>query len=321
MKAKSITEIRATLSDSDFQAWFTRRDELRKSLETTRVEFDEVDTQYETTRYRYQYIQRKAEKLVFEAGECIDQSARAQADFASVENDSFQLLSDFESQSQMLQDAIIARDQIEKALEGDRLESSGISGGAAQGSKDLSSSIGASAKELQSANDLVERRQTELNSAWVKVEGTWERSFTSNMARSEFSYQARRLHRQAELTFREAKELKSSMQYLGEKRDRLADSQESLSTELEEHQRTGAEKFDCSIISDFLFWAHETDVHAAVCVPLIDEFEHFNIQIHAKKVYLISQEKGLDFIEPLPEEEMGEEDPRLQSFFTEGRAA
>ena len=77
----------------------------------------------------------------------------------------------------------------------------------------------------------------------------------------------------------------------------------------------------CSIISDFLFWAHETDVHAAVCVPLIDEFEHFNIQIHAKKVYLISQEKGLDFIEPLPEEEMGEEDPRLESFFKEGRAA
>ena len=84
MKAKSITEIRATLADSDFQAWFTRRDELRKSLETARVEFDEVDTQYETTRYRYQYIQRKAEKLVFDAGECIDQSARAQADFCKL---------------------------------------------------------------------------------------------------------------------------------------------------------------------------------------------------------------------------------------------
>lgn len=320
MKAKSITEIRATLADSDFQAWFTRRDELRKSLETARVEFDEVDTQYETTRYRYQYIQRKAEKLVFDAGECIDQSARAQADFASVENDSFQLLSDFENQSQLLQDAVIERDQIEKALEGDRLESSGIGGSGGQ-DKDLSSSIGANAKELQGANELVERRQTELNSAWVKVEGTWERSFTSNMARSEFSYQARRLHRQAELAFRESKELKSSMQYLGEKRERLGESQASLSKELEEHQRNGAEKFACSIISDFLFWAHETDVHAAVCVPLIDEFEHFNIQIHAKKVYLISQEKGLDFIEPLPEEEMGDEDPRLESFFKEGRAA
>ena len=101
----------------------------------------------------------------------------------------------------------------------------------------------------------------------------------------------------------------------------LTRSISSLKKELEEHQRAGAEKFNCSIISDFLFWAHETDVHAAVCVPLIDEFEHFNIQIHAKKVYLISQEKGLDFIEPLPEEEMGEEDPRLESFFTEGRAA
>jgi len=320
VKAKSITDIRTTLSDSEFQTWFNRRDELRKSFDAARVEFDEVDTQYETTRYRYQYIQRKAEKLVFEAGECIDQSARAQADFASVENDSFQLLSDFENQSQLLQDSIIARDQIEKSLEGDRLESSGISGGAAK-DKDLSNTIGASAKELQTANDLVDRRQTELNGAWVKVEGTWEKSFTSNMARSEFSYQARRLHRQAELAFREARDLKSSMQYLGEKRERLAESTTGLDQELTEHQRVGAEKFDCSIISDFLFWAHETDVHAAVCVPLIDEFEHFNIQIHAKKVYLISQEKGLDFIEPLPDEEMGDEDPRLESFFGEGRAA
>ena len=92
------------------------------------------------------------------------------ADF-SVENDSFQLLSDFENQSQLLQDAVIERDQIEKALEGDRLESSGI-GGAGGKDKDLSSSIGANAKELQGANELVERRQTELNSAWVKVEGT-----------------------------------------------------------------------------------------------------------------------------------------------------
>ena len=198
----------------------------------------------------------KLKSLSFDAGECIDQSARAQADFASVENDSFQLLSDFENQSQLLQDAVIARDQIEKVLEGDRLESSGIGGGAGK-DKDLSTSIGANAKELQGANELVERRQTELNSAWVKVEGTWERSFTSNMARSEFSYQARRLHRQAELAFRESKELKSSMQYLGEKRERLGESQASLSKELDEHQRNGAEKFDCSIISDFLFWAHE----------------------------------------------------------------
>ena len=83
---------------------------------------------------------------------------------------------------------------------------------------------------------------------WVKVEGTWERSFTSNMARSEFSYQARRLHRQAELAFRESKELKSSMQYLGEKRERLGESQSSLSKEPDEHQRNGAEKFACSII-------------------------------------------------------------------------
>ena len=59
----------------------------------------------------------------------------------------------------------------------------------------------------------------------------------------------------------------------------------------------------------------------AVTTVVRSYIEHFNIQIHAKKVYLISQEKGLDFIEPLPEEEMGEEDPRLESFFKEGRAA
>ena len=48
-------------------------------------------------------------------------------------------------------------------------------GGAGGKDKDLSSSIGANAKELQGANELVERRQKpSSNSAWVKVEGTWE---------------------------------------------------------------------------------------------------------------------------------------------------
>jgi hypothetical protein len=62
-------------------------------------------------------------------------------------------------------------------------------------------------------------------------------------------------------------------------------------------------------------------VHAALCIPLIDEQSHFNIQIKALKVYQIERDKGLDFIEPVPDEELNDEDPRLSSFFIEGRAA
>ena len=57
-----------------------------KSLETA-VEFDMVDT-YETTRYRYQYIQREVEKLVF-GGRVYRPVRKGTGNFASVENDCF----------------------------------------------------------------------------------------------------------------------------------------------------------------------------------------------------------------------------------------
>ena len=62
-------------------------------------------------------------------------------------------------------------------------------------------------------------------------------------------------------------------------------------------------------------------MYMRLCVPLIDEQSHFNIQIKALKVYQIERDKGLDFIEPVPDEELNDDDPRLNSFFLEGRAA
>jgi hypothetical protein len=79
--------------------------------------------------------------------------------------------------------------------------------------------------------------------------------------------------------------------------------------------------FDCTVVDEFLFWPHVDDVQAALCVPLVDEQSHFNIQIKALKVYQIERDKGLDFIEPVTEEDLGDEDPRLESFFNEGRPA
>ena len=54
----------------------------------------------------------------------------------------------------------------------------------------------------------------------------------------------------------------------------------------------------------------------SICVPLVEERNHLNIQVEPLVLYQVSQEKGLEFIEPIPKEELSlERDSRLDNFF------
>jgi hypothetical protein len=56
-------------------------------------------------------------------------------------------------------------------------------------------------------------------------------------------------------------------------------------------------------------------------VPINDHAEGFNIELRAKNIYLISRQRGVEFIEPLPPagEVPEEEDGRIDDFFRRGQ--
>ena len=85
----------------------------------------------------------------------------------------------------------------------------------------------------------------------------------------------------------------------------------------------GRTSFGCILVQDFLFWANTDNPKLSICEPLIEEPNHFNIQIEPLVLYQVTQAKGLDFIEPIPLDDLySGSDSRLDHFFAaEGASA
>ena len=79
------------------------------------------------------------------------------------------------------------------------------------------------------------------------------------------------------------------------------------------------ERFHCVAVSEFLYWPHEDDVRGALCVPLVGDMHHLNIQVAKLQIYSIERAKGLKYIEPLAQDVLDdvEDAVRLTRFFTD----
>ncbi len=324
MKSYRVNSLRELVSSSDFLTWHGKHSEMSLALRELEDKREALEFDLNIAKYRADSFQNFADETLFKAGDLEDQSARSEAQYAEIENDSFQLLSDFEDKSRDEEQARIELHGIEKVIldykerRDDRASQSGENDSKV---KELADEINSLEKQAAVARGKFEEQSKLREALWERVEDTWGNAFRANMARSEFSYQGRRIHSKAESYFAKADEVRKEVAELS---DDIAKTDERLASaraDRARHLDDAKKNFDCTVVDEFLFWPNSDDVHAALCVPLIDEQSHFNIQIKALKVYQIERDKGLDFIEPVPDEELNDEDPRLNSFFTEGRAA
>jgi len=335
VKSHRTRSLKELISTSDFRTWHAKHNELNAELLALEDKREDVELKLNIARFETEFIQGNADQTFLSAGDFEDQSARSEAEYASIENDSFQLLSDFEDKSRDEEDARIALHGLEEQLEKKRGSRSEVSGKAAAAEKQGTSDAGISDEELknlggeiaglgrqvETARKRLREEQKRRESLWDQVEETWVTAFRANMRRSEFSYQGRRIRARAERLFGKAETVRRRIDELSSQLAVLDEKLSSVKADMMRHLEHARKNFDCTVVDEFLFWPHDDDVHAALCVPLVDEQSHFNIQIKALKVYQIERDKGLDFIEPVPEEEMADDDPRLESFFNEGRPA
>ncbi len=318
IKAKRLQEVHEVLRSADFSDWYLRFETAHKDREELQRQDPDL-----------------LEQLVLRAGEYEDLAHAAEETYARLDG-SFESLAAYEEQRVATSIAWEELDRTELELERNRQRASDLRAGVQavrKGEQDADSQAREArlAAELRLAERLVEEwahqvdERTKLFAAetkrrdelWRVVEEAWLTAFRANMARIEYAYLGRRARQQIEQLVRDGPAAapvvgETRLQALAEDRARLEDQLRGLLSDAEE-------RFACVAINEYLYWPDADDVKAALCVPLVGDMQHLNLQVHKLKVYRVERSKGLKSIEPLPESSgVADEDlNRLERFFAD----
>ncbi|MEZ4272882.1 MAG: hypothetical protein R3C68_16050 [Myxococcota bacterium] len=332
MKAKRLRDVRDFIQSEVFTSWFMKFSGLRRELTTLRERAADLQVQARMLAFRVEYLQQLGDDTVMQAGESEEWALQSEAEFGQIENDSFQALSSFETKRQEASDRWAALGGAEKALEDLRqrlgearakLESKSTQAQERerlQGEvKSLEAHIVDAGRTAQEARKQLEEAESTRDRIWLSVEETWSDAFRARMASAEYTYQSRRVRREAEQLFTRVHNEKQRIDEVNEEARRAEQRLQDVESSLQELLDEARESFDGVLVSEFMYWPIEDDVQAAFCVPLIDERNLLNIQVNALQVYRVGRERGLSLIEPVAQDVDSSDDPRLGAFFSEGR--
>ncbi|MBI5511204.1 MAG: hypothetical protein HY903_20785 [Deltaproteobacteria bacterium] len=341
MRTRTVQEVRNVLQTQVFATWYKRYCEVRQAIEGAQARRTDLLGQAHMVRYKADLTQQTADDKLFAAGEFEDLAARSHAEYAEIENDSFEVLSEFELQRQKAIDALVDRDRLEKLLEDGRQVASDLRArldaarkhqtpeGVAEADRlavrlaEVELQVQAHAKAVEQAAAAEVREARRKEELWLAVEAAWSNSFRANMARTEFSYSSRCVRAESELLFARSVADRRRVEQLEGEAQRALEQMAELDRDYEAILEEGRKTFECTLVNEFLYWPHSEDVKAALCVPLVDESRQFNIQVSALQVYRLERARGLEFIEPARDvseqaSETADNDPRLEAFFAAG---
>ena len=192
MEGKTLSQVWSLLDSTEFEKWFDVFRSLRLTLDHTREEYSDPLTHW-----------------VFTAGEYENLSVQAHADFQALD-DSFERLSDFETQRRVTTQLWELRQGLEKELEDRRRRTDEIRAKltARDKGRRLTADLSEAEKRKKSMEDLgveIDRLATEYDDIssryiqatqkreryWREVEKEWNVAFRTNMARAEYAFAAR----------------------------------------------------------------------------------------------------------------------------------
>ena len=99
MRSHRVHSLRDLVRSSEFLAWHKKHSEISEELHGLEDKREKLDLDLTMAKFRADSLQNFADETLFKAGDYEDESARSEAKYAEIENDSFQLLSDFEDKS------------------------------------------------------------------------------------------------------------------------------------------------------------------------------------------------------------------------------
>lgn len=307
MKALWLREVQAILGREDFLQWWQSLVDLEQKLAAVGSRFDELLAQVNLMDFRAEFTQKNAIDSLYLAGEYEDTAAQLLAEASEVENKSYEAVANFESQRISVSDLFSRMGAVEHNFLSAKAEAHEVR-------ERLE-------KELREATALYERENTRKMSLWEEVEQMWARSLDINLGVSERRVKSKRARREAERLFREAEQHKRSSKALQVEAAEAEQKKKEILQTIEDLRTSARKLFGCLVGEEFLYWPRRENVNEVYCIPINDHAEGFNIELRAKNIYLISRQRGVEFIEPLPPagETPEEEDGRIDDFFRSGR--
>lgn len=334
MQAKWEREVRELLRSEVFRAWLRRYHIVREELKNARLKRNSLDLEAQTLALQADATQRLGDERLFAAGEAEDAAARAQAAHADIENSSFEKLSRFELERSRATGSWQEADRLEKLLDDDRQKIEELRDRAdkarraqsAEGNneadriesrmRELQEGLARKDKEVAQAREKMNALTHDKERLWEDVQVLWGKAFRAQMERSEWSFQSRRARAEAESLFGQQAAERHQIDQAKKERAAITQRIRELEEQYADAKKNASEEFHCALLDEFMFWPQQENVQGAWVVSLFSVTHHLNIQVHELQLCQCDRQKGLDLIEPVPDEhEASREDARLEAFF------
>ncbi|MFH1808435.1 MAG: hypothetical protein ABIJ09_06815 [Pseudomonadota bacterium] len=306
MKAKWLHEVQDLLNQEQFRAWFDDLEQVRIELKEAVERYEELLTQVNVSEFRSELAQKNAIDTLYRASEYEDAAAQMNAEATDLENKAMENLGTFEEQRVHTSEIWFKLEALDHDLEEHRKASNA-----------------ARVKELERGRRKIseeyEREAAKKQRLWEEVEAMWGISLEKNLLTNERSTKGKAVRRQAEKLFAKAEEAKTQAEELRADAEAIARERERLEERERELVEDARSRFDAVLHEDFLYWQQRENNKRVWVSPLISDVNNYNISLRACSVYQCERGRGVDFLEPLIEQEKSlQEDGRLDEFFSGG---
>ena len=306
MKAKWQQEVKDLLASSEFRGWWEGLCAAEALLERTSAELEEQLGQVTLLEFRAEYSQKKGIDTLDRSNENEYAAEGMQAEASELENKALEAVARFEELRFLVSDLWSKLGAREHQMEHAR----------AAGEKGKVKSL---EREVRLTREEYEKEMAKKVRAWDDVERMWGRALEINLMIAENRICSRKVRRQSEQNFLESERHRQN----AEKLNREAKASEERLNELEQKigdlYRKAAQRFNCISEKEFLYWQQRENNKLVWAVPLVEDRSSYNIEITPLTLYQVDRVRGVEFIEPVPERVVPEdEDSRIDEFFRAG---
>ncbi|MEW5743079.1 MAG: hypothetical protein AB1938_29455 [Myxococcota bacterium] len=309
MHARRLEELRELVASHDFKSWWDSLVAARVALADAEARREEVLSQLTSMEFRAELSQKHAIDTLYRAGEAEDQAAHLLAEAETLENRSFPGVAAFEEQRYRVSELWYRLGALETQLEH------------AKETKQSAAQILTLERQRQATADEYEKETARKNRLWDEVERLWAKSAEVSLLRSEQQLQARKVRREAEALFALAEERKKRAQAMRTDSEAAAAAVEAAKAKLEAARNAAVERFGALAGTDFLFFRHPQDSRHAYAVALVEDTEHYNVEVRPLAIYSVENRRGVAFLEPARAHASSpdEGDQRFENYFLHGR--
>ena len=306
MKAKWQQEVKDLLASPEFTRWWEDLCTTEAELERNSGLLEEQLGQVTLLEFRAEFTQKKGIDTLDTANGHEYAAEGMQAEASELENKALEAVARFEELRFLVSDLwsrLGAREhQTEQAK--------------AAGDKGKVKSF---EREIRLIREEYEKEMAKKVRAWDDVERMWGRALEINLMIAENRIRSRKVRRQSEQNFLESERHRQNAERLRAEASASEERYDELLQRNKELYRLAGQRLSCIVEKEFLYWQQRENNKMVWAVPLVADRASYNLEITPLNLYQVDRVRGVEFIEPVPDKVLAEEDDsRIDDFFQVG---